>query len=393
MKKFALIAILVLNTFLIFSQNDTIRIDTNLYRLRNTLEVRVHHGGILPNNSTLDHLLTDPYSSVELRYGWQSYGHSSWNQLFKNPIYGVGYFQSALWADDYLGNPSAIYIFFNAPFIKGKRLDFRYDVGIGVSYDFAHYDPDLNPENDLIGSNVNVYFAGALEVVYKMTERSDVSMGVDLTHFSNGRSRTPNKGVNLIGYNAGYRYYIGSNKRYDHFKVSEKKRPKPYFTELPDFEPYIEYYTVLSGGVTTTELTKADRDLKYGAGSMAFDVVRHYSRASKYGLGFDVFYDGSQQESYEGSSPGSKELWYYGIHVGHELKVYRFTAVVQLGFNLVERINKGDIYSRISLRYDMSDKVFARIGLKTLNGAAADFIEWGLGYSINNKRYKNLRVY
>jgi hypothetical protein len=377
----------------LFAQNNSIRVDTNLFRLKNTLELRIHRGGIMPNNSTLDHLLTDPYTSLEMRFGWQSYGHSSWNQLFNNPIYGFGYYQSVLHAKDYLGNPSALYFFFNAPFKKGRRLEFRYDVGVGVSYDFTEYDPDLNPENDLIGSNINVYFSGALEAVYKMTERSDISLGVDLTHFSNGRTRTPNKGVNLIGFNMGYRYYIMTNKRYDFFKLAEKKRPNPYFTELPEFKPYIEYYTVFSGGVTTTELTKADRNLKYGAGSITIDAVRHYSHASKYGVGFDIFYDGSQQESYEGSSPGSKELWYYGVHIGHELKIFRFTAIVQLGFNLVERISKGDIYSRISLRYDINDKVFARVGLKTLNGAAADFIEWGVGYTINYKRYKNLRVY
>ena len=393
MRIISLVILFSVTSLIGFAQNDTVRIDTNLFRLRNTLEVRFHHGGIMPNNSNIDHLLTDPYSSLELRYGWQSYGHSTWNQLFKNPIYGVGYYQSALWADEYLGNPSAVYVFFNAPFVKGKRFDFRYDVGIGVSYDFTHYDPDLNPENDLIGSNVNVYFAGALEGVYKMSERSDVSLGVDLTHFSNGRTRTPNKGVNLIGFNAGYRYYIRSNKRYDFYKMGENKRPKPYFTELPKFEPYIEYYTVVSGGVTTTEASKADRDLKYGAASITFDAARHYSHASKYGLGFDIFYDQSLQESYEGNNADTKKLFWYGVHIGHELKIYRFAVVVQLGFNLVDRVTKGDIYSRISLRYDMSDKVFARIGLKTLNGAAADFIEWGLGYSINNKRYKNQRVY
>ncbi|MCH2046780.1 MAG: hypothetical protein MK212_21880, partial [Saprospiraceae bacterium] len=160
---------------------------------------------------------------------------------------------------------------------------------------------------------------------------------------------------------------------------------------LPEFKPFIEYYIAASGGITTTLETKQRRDLKYGAASITIDAVKHYSNAGKYGLGFDIFYDNSQQEKYDGINTDPKYLWWYGIHIGHELKVFRFAVITQVGYNLVDRISKGTIYSRISLRYDFSDKTFARIGLKTLNGAAADFIEWGLGFSINNKRYRNLK--
>lgn len=79
---------------------------------------------------------------------------------------------------------------------------------LGLSYDFEPYNPETNVHNDAIGSRFNVYFALNLGAAYRLNREMDLVYGLDLTHFSNGRTFRPNKGLNLAGLNLGFRYHF-----------------------------------------------------------------------------------------------------------------------------------------------------------------------------------------
>lgn len=356
-----------------------------------SIEVKYHNDGFLENGANLDSYISGMNSHAwEVRMGINTNGKRAWQKLWKYPTYGIGFYQTYWEATSYLGNPSALFVYFNAPFTNPqKKFSLNYDVGVGVSYNFLAYDPNSNPENDLIGSDVNVYLNFRGELNWEVTKRFSADLGVGWTHFSNGRTRTPNIGVNLLGWDVGLKYHLRPSHK-EMYKTDGYK-PELIDVPIPEFEAFYEYYAVLSGGWRTSS-NDVESASVYGVGSLAMDVARHYGHMGKYSVGLDIFYDSGLVEEYdkEGKSSSTSDYFFTGIHVGHELKIQKFSFITQLGFYLQEKPEKGTIYTRFGLRYDITKSFHIRGGLKTLNGFAADFIEWGVGYSIYSKKYNTL---
>jgi hypothetical protein len=350
-----------------------------------TFELKYHRDGFAENGSNLDDFLSSAKANaLEVRFGVSTYGKRAWQKSWKFPTYGIGYYQTNWEATQYLGNPSALFLFFNAPLIGAqKKFSFNYDVGIGVSYNFLAYDADTNPDNDLIGSDVNVYLNFRGELNYELSNRLNANLGLGWTHFSNGRTRTPNIGVNMVGLDLGIKYHFRPSKK--ELYEGENFKPQLLHPELGEFTPFWEYGAIVSGGWRTSS-NDVDSETVYGIGSLAIEANRHYGHIGTYGVGLDLFYDTGLVEEYpEGTS--SSEFLFTGIHVGHEFKIQKFVFVTQLGLYLQDKPEKGKVYTRFALRYNVSKNFYVRGGLKTLNGFAADFIEWGVGYSIFSKGY------
>lgn len=91
--------------------------------------------------------------------GFQSAGNSFYDQLWRYPEWGIGYYSVSLFNDAVCGNPNALYLFVDVPFHHpGKnRWRYSYSLGGGLSYNFRPNNPQDNPWNTLIGSYNNVY--------------------------------------------------------------------------------------------------------------------------------------------------------------------------------------------------------------------------------------------
>ena len=169
-----------------------------------------------------------------------------------------------------------------------------------------------------------------------------------------------------------------------------KVRPEPINHILPKFNPRWEFYVCASAGVATPEEEYAwrDRSLHYLVASTDFSAAYHYAYFGKIGLGVDFFYDESlnEEHGYTGKPLSNAEEFYWGTHIGHEFMVQRFRVVTHMGITLAQREYKGKWYGRIGLRYNFTKRFFARATLKFPDGFKADFIEWGLGYSIYKQR-------
>lgn len=334
----------------------------------------------------------NPFIALDFRYGVQGYGYRKWHQFFKYPTYGIGYYQAIFTpADNTLGNPSAVYMYFNAPFKRWEKSSFNYDVSVGLAYNFLNYDPESNPNQTAIGSEANVHFAATLEYAFALSENWDGGVGVNVTHFSNGRSRTPNKGVNLLSLTARFSYKLDPKLWKGEKLAGQSKNPELIRHEIPDFHKRWSYAVVLSGGVTTSVDSIQDRNLYYGAASGTFDVYRHYGYTGKLAAGVDWFYDGSLAEEYASEYNGkvnvpSSMLHYFGIHLGHELLVHRWTLITDLGLALPEPEGRGSWFARVGLKYDFTEHLFGKIALKTPGGFIADFIEWGVGWNFTNRK-------
>ncbi|MBO9727618.1 MAG: acyloxyacyl hydrolase [Chitinophaga sp.] len=349
------------------------------------LELKFHSGSHLYNGEELKIALDDGYRSVELRMGWQSSGNKTWQRVFNYPSYGLGFYTGDIGNPTILGNPSGIYGFFFVPFHRRKINDFELGLSLGLTYDLNPYDSSKNPLNDAIGSKVDVYFNLSASGVLKVSDAIDFLYGADITHFSNGRTHTPNLGLNMAGLHVGIRYHYNIIRGIviQQIDPTYKAPRRPTFVKQPVPPPrlYNEVSATAAFGVVQTP---SDEHLQafYGTASLIFDYNRRISHMSSIGGGLDGFYDGSLGWTYHKlyTNVSTTDKMLMGYHAGYTLHVKDFEMKAQLGSYAWKRNNeKGNYFMRIALRYNIGRYGFIQVALKTMDGGAADWIEWGGG--------------
>jgi len=341
------------------------------------------------------------YNAAELRLGWQSTGRQEWQRLHNYPIYGLGVFTSSLGESDIdstVGAPSGIYFFYGEPIFRRGRFTMMFDLGIGLSYDFVPYDAETNPTSHVIGSRVNLYFNGNLLLYYRVDENIDVSAGLNFLHFSNGRSNTPQRGVNLMGVNIGAKYNFNPMKNFTkHTDPDRRLAVRPEFVQAPKppLKRFGEIQLMASIGTVETEPgdTKAPdgsfdsiNQKRYTTSTVSAEYAFLVGRRVKLHTGFDAMYDGSWENYHDGKIPSEVDFagkTMLGYHIGFQYLIERFAFYYSLGWYLYkEAPARGDWYMRAGGRIGLTPKLDAHVALKTRNGGIADWIEWGIAYKI-----------
>jgi Lipid A 3-O-deacylase (PagL) len=362
------------------------------YGIFNFIEFRGHFGNFVKHSDSLTDVLEGNYRSAELRIGFQSTGKQEWQHSYKLPSYGLGLYHANLNSPKEIGNPLAAFFFFNVPIIGNKKLRLNYDFSTGIAFNFHEYDSVTNPRNDVLGSKVNIYFNLGIMAYYQISERLDLSLGADFSHFSNGAIRTPNKGLNIYGVNAGIRYYLNPVRNFTRYVDPDfypNIRSDLEYKKLGPAERYFEFTTVISGGLKTTSADLNDRATYHPTFTLALDGAIKYNHKGRAGFGVDYFYDGSMKRwlalVFPDSSSGWKDYSHVGIHIGHDLLVQKVALVTQVGIYLYSGTDKGSVWARVGIRYDFSERIFGRVTLKTTDGLIADLTEWGIGFRLHKK--------
>jgi hypothetical protein len=341
------------------------------------------------------------YNAVEFRLGWQSTGRQTWQRLHNYPVYGLGVFASSLGesdVDSIVGTPSGIYFFYGEPIVRFRNFTLMFDLGIGLSYDFIPYDAENNPTNDVIGSRINLYFNGNLIMYYRVTESLDLSLGANFFHFSNGRSNTPQRGINLGGLNIGAKYNFNPMIHYTKYARPDYRPPvRPEFIEAPKpaLDRYGELQFMASIGTVMTEPgeTKAPdgsidtlKQERYSTSTVSLEYAYLAGRTLKLHAGLDAMYDASMVNYHPGVLPGEVDFggkFMAGYHLGFQYLIERFAFYFAYGRYLYkESPTRGEWYMRVGGRVGLTPKLDAHIALKTRNGGIADWIEWGLAYKL-----------
>ena len=358
------------------------------------IETKYQHGqhittGVEALEETVE---SNPYNIFELRVGWRGYGRKRWQQLHNFMTYGVSLHHAAFQPyNNILGNPTSVCLYMDYPFIRTKYFWFGLDIAVGPAFGFKPYDPVTNPDQTAIGSAINLLFQPNLNLGFKVNKRFDLAIEAGLTHYSDGRTRTPNKGVNLMGiglkavYNLRPFYKDGRDAQY------LPDRPHLNKVKLPKHKDYFEL--IISGGVGVTgsyDHYETKDDTYYAAMGLTLDGAIKYAHVARAGIGFDVFFDGSLEEEYDFGNHSSpipiENKIYGGIHISHEFLIHRFAVITQYGRTFRNVPGRGKSYVVAGCRYDLSEKVFLKIVLKTPTALIADFALLGAGFTINSKK-------
>ena len=164
---------------------------------------------------------------------------------------------------------------YNFYFLK-RHLLFRISQGIGVTTN--PYDKDTNNKNNAFGTKVmdNTYFL----LQYKkenIIDKIGFQAGFMLTHFSNGRFKAPNSGINTIAFNLGLNYNFNEKQKF----IIDSLPPSATYKER------IKYNIAFRTGVSEGPVPHIGQRQFYHVGLYA---DKRIGRKSALQLGTDIFF-------------------------------------------------------------------------------------------------------
>jgi hypothetical protein len=389
----ALVSMLFAYRFPSSVQAQMSRMDSVVLKNRLKIEFLLDFGNVLPTNTfvrlqnnDLDGLAH--YSGYALRLATQTNGEKLWQQLYGYPNFGIGVYSAFFTNTNNLGNPFAVYGFFNAPFFKINRFSLNYELGLGLAFNWNHYDPLTNPTNIAISTDKSVYIDAAVYLRYLLSKRMAVNLGYGFTHYSNGRLQLPNFGINT-----------GATK----ISISYNLFPEPihYLTQTkPAYTGHYEWILSAYGGErnvsylgTPDNVVTSIEGINYAVFGISNTLNRQIDYKSKIGVGFTMEYNGSQASQIivengsldELDMPFNRHL-VLSIYPSYELVIDRLSLVIQPGFYLYRKkaaTMTPTFYQRIGVKYHFTKNVFLGINLRAYDCYKSDFIEWTMGHRLN----------
>jgi hypothetical protein len=338
------------------------------------LDVQLFRGNVYKHTDDIGHLITRHPDGFMLSYNWKTFGKKEWQQVYNYPEYGISYHYLDF-KNRYLGVNQAIGVHYNFYFFN-RQLMLRISQGIGMTSN--PYDKENNNKNNAFGTKImdNNYFL----LQYKkenIFDKIGFQAGFMLTHFSNGRFKAPNSGINTFAFNVGLNYNFAEKQEF--IKDS-----------LPSKETYkgkIKYNIAFRTGISEGPVPHLGQRQFYHIGLYA---DKRIGRKSALQLGTDVFFSRYLQDyikfvsvafepTHDSYTKADTDYKRVGLFIGHELFINKFSIETQLGYYVYKPFNyETDIYQRVGVKYYIYKNIFSGVGLKT-HGGRAEAIEATIG--------------
>ena len=357
-------------------------------------------GYVFPTNSFLagrnyvSSPVRDAYAA-HLKYAFQFTPYSLADRIWGGAYQGIGIGYYSFGNVTELGNPVAVYLFQGARIVSfSSRISFNYEWNFGLSLGWKPYDRENNPYNVMIGSKMNAYINTNFYLNWVLSPYFNLNAGVTLTHFSNGNTRFPNAGLNMMDFKVGLVY---------HFNRKEACLSKLLnHTFIPVFPRHVSYDLVLFGswrrkGYFSEEgfVPSPDAYKVMGVNLAAMYNVSYKFRA---GIALDWVYDASANVfvlSDPGTSQGFVEPPFnaqiaLGLSGRMEYVMPYITVGIGMGANILHR--GGDLrsfYQMLILKISMTRNTFLHVGYNLKDFRDPNFLMLGIGFRFNNKYPKN----
>lgn len=336
------------------------------------IDAQLFRGNVYKHTNDISHLISGHPEGFMLSYNWKTFGKEEWEQVYNYPDYGVS-FHYLDFKNKYLGYNFAIGVHYNFYFFN-RNLMLRISQGIGVTSN--PYDKELNNKNNAFGTKVmdNNYFM----LQYKkenLFNKFGLQAGFMLTHFSNGRFKAPNSGINTIALNVGINYNLNDKQEFIVDSLPSKS----------SYKEKIKYNIAFRTGISEGPVPDLGQRQFYHIGLYA---DKRIGRKSALQLGIDLFFSRYLKEyikfvsvAFPDKKPVDPNTDYkrIGIFIGHELFINKLSIETQLGYYIYKPFEyETDIYQRLGAKYYLYKNIFTGVGLKT-HGGRAEAIEATIG--------------
>lgn len=355
-------------------------------------------GIVIPTNDYIKKGCLPAYAAFSFKYGKYAKGDRWQDIAYGMPYYGVGVYAANIFGRKSLGDPISIFLFQGGNLKTfSPSLSLKYEMNLGMSFNWKPYDAFDNPNNIAIGSSTNAHVGINAYLKQKLSKRFDVHVGLSLTHFSNGASQLPNKGINMAAPFVELVY----NLDYEKSNLINRAALTP-----PPLEKRIDYDFLLTISTRQVRLDTTgtnlpsrllDKNFKVFALSYATLFVNSYKY--KWGPSVDIVYDESSKiKAWRQIHPEDGQYhdriklgpvgkrFSVGLSVKGELTFDRMNIFAHLGYNLLHG-NKYDyrFYQIMGLKFYLKDDLFATFGIRAGHFSKAQYLYWSIGYTLKGK--------
>lgn len=336
------------------------------------IEPKIHTGMILPFYEALSYLIQDDIYAFDLSIGFPASGNEYWDKLYRYPRPGFGYSYWNLGNKQVLGGAHSIYGFINLPLLKkNEKFSVNYQISAGGAYLTRVFDPVENHLNRAIGSHYNIYMRLGIDSKIRITPISELVLEIGATHFSNGKTRSPNYGINAGTISVGYNYLINNS-------LIKTKND----TEVPAVDKRIVQSIIYSAGTKVYDNLLGTR---YFVSSVSYNIEKVLNQKRRLGLGAEFSYDGSIDEArnveYGKTESDLTDLVRIGLHSSYTVRYKRLLGGIQIGHYIYSKHKVlTSVYNKLSVSYLITDHLSGNISIKS-HWAKADCFLWGVGYT------------
>lgn len=342
------------------------------------------------------------YSAMSIKYGFSSKGDNWKDYAYGMPYMGIGLYAANFYREKDLGKPFSLYFFQGAQLHRfSPTLSLNYEWNLGGSFNWKHYDEFDNPNNIALGSTVNVHVGANLYMKWQVSTKLDLHAGAGFTHFSNGASSLPNKGLNMAGLFLEMTY---------HFNREEKKTPEfnPVYTP-PKFKKHTAHdlsflISARNAKVDTvgTGLASPFTNRKFKVLGASYSYMLCNTYRYKWGPSIEATYDESsgitswrQQHPETGKELDRIKLgsvsdrFSAGLSMKGEILMPGYSIFGHLGYDVLHG-NKLDnrFYQIIGVKLYLKEDFYGTFGIRATNFGRAQYLYWNLGYTFKQYRKK-----
>lgn len=310
--------------------------------------------------------------------------------LFPGLYQGIGLGTSSFNDSGLLGNPVSVYAFQGAPFVRfGSKFWLGYEWKFGVAFGWNH-DEDVDVVNGVISTAMTAHMGIGVKVHYEVSDRVDLTLGLDATHFSNGHTSWPNGGVNTLGVSVGVAYALnlpGPREKVPEDLLHEADRGRWVY----DFVAYGAWRkrVVVVGDPAEARLCPG----KFGVLGLQFSPLRKLNRYVAVGPALDIQWDesgglapywveGSDGETIRFERPPFGKQLGIGISAHAELTMPIFSVNVGLGHSFLNPKGDKSFYQSLTLKTFITKQLYLNIGYRLGSFKDPQNLMLGVGFRL-----------
>ncbi len=325
------------------------------------------NGSILAHHKEMEELILKRTHSYKLEIGRKMSGLKKWHQNYHLPELGIGLSYNTLSNKEVYGEAFNTYFFINQNLLNISAWNLSYQMGIGVAYINRTFNETNNPFNQNISYPINAFLRLGFYLKYHINNSLSTQIGASLEHYSNGKTKIPNWGLNIFNYQLGISYFLSEPTNY-----SSKEKQNIRLNHLK---------IIYSWGYNEKENRNYKKFLNT---SLSLSYERKIGAVNSLGLGTDLTFDEAPYEIAKNSQANSpfKEGLDLGLHLGYTQYFGNIHLVIQIGHYLFESLDVNHFYHKLGLHFKVNSFLIANLSLRTHWGKA-HCIEYGLGYYFN----------
>ena len=399
MKKRIFLLLIFSCIFISASAEDTIK----KVRRPEFISIQMSEGFVMPTSRIINGETKTPnVVSLSLKYGLYSKGDKWEDYYYGMPYTGIGIYKPYYSLNKELGNPFSLFLFQGAELKKfSSGISLNYEINLGVSFNWNHYDIINNPYFEVFGSSINAHLGGNLYFKKSLSDRMDISWGVDMLHFSNGARRTPNYGLNSISANVGVSYNITKGRGIPK-SIEEIADPPTFKKRIVHDVSFFVTKRTLNIDTSGVNLISKYLERSFRVVGLNYAFMWHNTRRFMWGPSVEMAYD--EGSGVEISGDISDETGIYkevvelgsvyerltvGLSLKGELVMPGYSIFGNLGYDVMHGTsNEKRLYQLYGIKVFFIEGLSASLGVKSYNLTNSKYIYLGIGYTFCKYRRK-----